>query len=132
MVRARISAYIWDGKLLAVAQPARIYFYNSATLRETRYTDTRAPVGQLAFSADGKFLAAMENGKRPDLNNTPGSVTGNQVDLYDVASGQELRSYRADGSGGKISTRSTRDINYGHLRRPRWGGTNAAFGRRIS
>ena len=68
-----------DGQMLAVASPIGIYFYDPGTLQEIRHIDTGAPAGEITFSPDGKSLAAI--------------VNGDQVNLYDFASGQKLQTF---------------------------------------
>jgi len=68
-----------NGQVLAVASPIGIYFYDPGTLQEIRHIDTGAPAGEITFSPDGKSLAAI--------------VNGNQVDLYDAASGKKLQTF---------------------------------------
>ena len=78
-----------DGQLLAVASPIGIYFYDPGTLQEIRHIDTGAPAGGITFSPDGKSLAAI--------------VNGNQVNLYDVASGQNLHTFSSPYKDGITS-----------------------------
>jgi WD40 repeat protein len=78
-----------DGKVLAVASPIGIYFYDPGTLQEIRHIDTGAPAGEITFSTDGKSLAAI--------------VNGDQVNWYDFASGQELHTFSSANKNGVLS-----------------------------
>jgi WD40 repeat protein len=78
-----------DGKVLVVASPIGIYFYDPGTLQEIRHIDTGAPVGEITFSPDGKSLAAI--------------VNGNQIDLFEVTSGQKLHSFSDSNNYGITS-----------------------------
>ena len=74
-----------DGQLLAVASPIGVFFYDPNTLQEIRHIDTQATAGDVAFSPDGQDLAVV--------------VNGHMVKLYDVVSGQELRTFSGHGVG---------------------------------
>jgi WD40 repeat protein len=78
-----------DGKALAVASPIGIYIYDPGTLQELRHIDTGTPVGEITFSPDGMSLAAI--------------VNGDQVNLYDFPSGQELHTFSNANKNGVTS-----------------------------
>jgi WD40 repeat protein len=78
-----------DGKVLAVASPIGIFFYDPGTLQQIRSIDTRAPAEGITFSPDGKSLAAI--------------VDGDQVNLYDFASGQALHTFSSPNKNGITS-----------------------------
>jgi len=48
-----------DGRLIAVASPLGIYFYDSQSLAEVRHAETAARVWSVEFSPDGQYLATL-------------------------------------------------------------------------
>ena len=75
---AKGLAWSPDGKLLAVSSSSGIYLYDPKTLNEVHLIKTGVRVANVAFSPDGKLLASANWDKT--------------VKLWDVASGQEVRS----------------------------------------
>lgn len=77
-----------DGALLAVAGSAGIYVYDAATWEEVRFIESEAWVNAIAFSPDGRTIAA---GQRDDT-----------VRLWEVSTGQAL--LRFEGHTGQVNS----------------------------
>lgn len=74
------TAWSPDGRILAVATSLGVYLFDANTLTELRFINTGVEVNRIAFSPDGLTLAAA----------------GQQVRLWDVATGRLIRTFAGE------------------------------------